>query len=354
MKKTIEFTKEQYESLMKQLYLGNWMINAFRMSDEIIKRHDDLEGYIMSFAKDFGLEKYIDYDKGKNKYYPSLKFEEDKEINGYINDYNENAFWDELERSLAARDLYKEYDESEIKRMTFEERFKKMSCYEEKYEKEFELHGVENVEIKGKNIKKEKTKNIYQFKIVLRDIKPTIWRVIQVPETYTFWDLSVAIQNAMGWGGGHLHSFTMKDPTTGKETEIGMPDEEYEDAEVLPEWEQKIGKWFTKENKDAEYVYDFGDNWKHDVHLEKIVPAEEGIEYPKCIYGERACPPEDCGSTPGYERILEILNDKNHKEYKETLEWLGGKYDPESFDAKEVDFEDPKERFKEAFKENVG
>jgi hypothetical protein len=83
---------------------------------------------------------------------------------------------------------------------------------------------------------------ICQFKITLRDIEPKIWRIIQVPETYTFWDLNVAIQNAMGWAGGHLHSFTIKDPKTGEEAEIGTPDEEFEDVEVLPEWKQKINK----------------------------------------------------------------------------------------------------------------
>ena len=54
---------------------------------------------------------------------------------------------------------------------------------------------------------KKKFDQVYQFKITLRDIKPPIWRRIQVPETYTFWDLHVAIQDAMGWSDYHLHEF---------------------------------------------------------------------------------------------------------------------------------------------------
>ncbi len=40
---------------------------------------------------------------------------------------------------------------------------------------------------------------VYQFKVVLLEVAPPIWRTIQVPETYSFWDLHVAIQDSMGW-----------------------------------------------------------------------------------------------------------------------------------------------------------
>ena len=55
-------------------------------------------------------------------------------------------------------------------------------------------------------------KNIYQFKITLLDTKPSVWRRIQVPESYTFYDLHIAIQDAMGWKDSHLHCFEKRDP----------------------------------------------------------------------------------------------------------------------------------------------
>ncbi len=63
----------------------------------------------------------------------------------------------------------------------------------------------------------------YQFKITLKGIKPPIWRRIQVPETYTFWDLHVAIQDAMGWEDYHLHKFEMRHSSTGENVRIGTP-----------------------------------------------------------------------------------------------------------------------------------
>lgn len=84
------------------------------------------------------------------------------------------------------------------------------------------------------------------------------------------------------------------------------------------------------------YEYDFGDGWEHKIRIEKILPAEKGKRYPVCLAGKRACPPEDCGGPPGYERLLEVLRDPKHEEYEETLEWLGGPFDPEAFDVNEV------------------
>jgi len=188
-----------------------------------------------------------------------------------------------------------------------------------------------------------KTANIYQFKITLKDIKPKIWPRIQVPEKYSFWDLHVAIQNAMGWVNYHLHRFEIIDPKTGFKVEIGMPDEEFDDIPIVPEEKAKIAKYFLSTKDKAIYEYDFGDGWKHEVKLEKILPVVVDDQYPKCIAGERACPPEDCGGIWVYESLLEIIADREHEEYTDRMEWLGGEFDPEAFDPESVAFEDPKE-----------
>jgi hypothetical protein len=41
------------------------------------------------------------------------------------------------------------------------------------------------------------------------------------------------------------------------------------------------------------YEYDFGDRWEHAVTFETVFPPEPGVKYPRCIAGERRCPPED-------------------------------------------------------------
>ena len=202
-------------------------------------------------------------------------------------------------------------------------------------------------------------KQVYQFKITLQNIKPPIWRRIQVPSTYTFWDLHVAIQDAMGWQDYHLHEFHIKD-LNGKKLIVGIPMDEEDFMDqfmdipvVLPEWKHKVSTLISITDPTFKYVYDFGDDWYHTIKLEKVLPIEEGVSYPRCIGGKRNSPPEDCGGPPGYENMLEVLADPEDTEYESTKEWVDsmkdGSFDPEQFNPSEVMFDDPKERFKRAF-----
>jgi hypothetical protein len=197
---------------------------------------------------------------------------------------------------------------------------------------------------------KEKFNQVYQFKITLKGIKPPIWRRIQVPETYSFWDMHVAIQDVMGWDDYHLHEFEIVDPSTNLEVNIGTPaKDDLFGRDVLIESKHKIADYFSMEYPSADYTYDFGDDWIHKIQLEKILPREKNINYPICIKGKGACPPEDCGGIWGYEELLEIIKNPKNEEYEEMLEWLGGEFDPEYFNVEDIHFSDPSKRRKIEF-----
>ncbi|WP_425363558.1 plasmid pRiA4b ORF-3 family protein [Candidatus Tisiphia endosymbiont of Hybos culiciformis] len=186
-----------------------------------------------------------------------------------------------------------------------------------------------------------KIPNVYQFKITLLYTKPLIWRCIQVPEEYSFEDLHIAIQDAMGWENCHLHQFEMLNPKTGQKDLIGMSDDK-DFCESIPEDKAKIAKYFLSPKDKAIYEYDFGDGWEHEIILEKILPAVAGSQYPQCLEGERACPPEDCGGAGGYEYLLEIIANPNHEEYEERMECLRDGFNPKEFDPQSVEFSDNK------------
>ncbi|HCU07308.1 MAG TPA: hypothetical protein DIC42_07035, partial [Holosporales bacterium] len=134
-----------------------------------------------------------------------------------------------------------------------------------------------------------KSPKIFQFKIQLNDIKPLIWRRVQVLSTITFADFHDVIQNTMGWLDCHLHEFFIKNNT--KVHRIGMIDE-YDDCGAPTEDEMNVtlSTIFTEEQQKIVYVYDFGDDWQHEIILEKILDSDEK-SYPRCVAGERACPP---------------------------------------------------------------
>jgi hypothetical protein len=194
---------------------------------------------------------------------------------------------------------------------------------------------------------------IYQFKIVLKGITPAIWRRIQVPEGYSFWDLHVAIQDAMGWLDYHLHAFRIRRKRARAATVIGIPDDFgfVGDPEFLAGWEISISDYFHDVGATADYEYDFGDGWEHEIVLEGILLREKGQKYPRCVDGAQTCPPEDCGGVHGYYRVLEVLADPGDDEHEDMLVWLGGKYEPGEFAAGKVKFDNPGKRWKIAFGE---
>lgn len=202
---------------------------------------------------------------------------------------------------------------------------------------------------------KGKNNLIYQFKISLAEIEPTIWRRIQVPADFNFWDLHVAVQDSMGWLDYHLHEFRIPAPLNNEIVLIGIPDDEWGEVSVMPGWEVPIAAYLTEPGQKVEYEYDFGDSWNHEILFEAILDKKEGSKYPKCLAGERACPPEDCGSVPGYYNLLEVLSDPTGDEYEDIVAWLEGEvtrylpFSPDKFDPQAVEFDSPKKRWKIAF-----
>ncbi len=193
---------------------------------------------------------------------------------------------------------------------------------------------------------------IFQFKIALAEMEPEIWRRIQAPSNYSFWDFHVAVQDAMGWADYHLHQFSVLKPGSDEIVEIGIPDDQFgvdDDNDLLTGWEVCIGDYFNSPGDQALYEYDFGDDWRHHILLEDILKKEKGVKYPKCIAGERKCPPEDCGGCDGYFDFLEAVMNSNHEDHEEMMEWCGGEYDPYDFNPETVKFDDPAKRWKQAF-----
>ena len=163
-------------------------------------------------------------------------------------------------------------------------------------------------------------------------IEPDISRTLELPRDLNFAQLHEVLQAAFGWTDSHLHQFIVGGLV------IGAPEFLEDGADgprVIEATEVHLRDLRFPYGRDPQlemlYEYDFGDNWRHRLILAPAQPAE-GIKYPRCIAGSRACPPEDVGGDSGYEAFLEAWLDPGHEEHADNRRWAGRKFDPERFE----------------------
>lgn len=187
---------------------------------------------------------------------------------------------------------------------------------------------------------------VFQIKITLDGVKPPIWRRVLVPAHLNLADLHFVIQDVMGWENDHLHEFMIAKESYG-------PISDEIETEWLDESEFTLDELFARPKATAKYTYDFGDSWIHTIKVEKWLPFDAELDYPLCIGGERACPPEDCGGTHGYLLLVKAIANRDVPANMERLQWVGD-WDPEHFDVDEanerlLDGEDSFEDFEDDY-----
>lgn len=167
------------------------------------------------------------------------------------------------------------------------------------------------------------------LRVELKDIKPVIWRQVWVEGQMSLTQLHHILQLAMGWTDAHLHEF-MIDGTT---YATPHPEDDRE-RKISDERRVKLQQVLTPDLA-FEYVYDFGDHWRHLVRVKQLKAIKEPQGTAFVEAGARACPPEDCGGVLGYQTFLNNLRtDPKGLEVKEFQRWAGGDFDPERFDRR--------------------
>lgn len=165
-----------------------------------------------------------------------------------------------------------------------------------------------------------------QMRVQLRDVDPTVWRRLLVPDGITMADLAEILLLAMGWGNLHLHLFEVGDVSYGPADE-DADDDEIDERDVIVS--DALGS-----HDHFDFEYDLGDGWEHHVVIEER--SASGVAFAHCLGGENACPPEDVGGPGRYEDFLEAIADPVHEDHEEELAWIGGSFDPARFDLDAV------------------
>jgi len=164
----------------------------------------------------------------------------------------------------------------------------------------------------------------HRLKIVLEDVKPPIWRKIELSSDMKLPQVSRALIATMGWTDTHLHAFRVG------RTSYGVPDADFP-SDLRSERQVTLAEIAPNAGDSFWFDYDFGDGWTHKVTVESII-ASQGETNPRCLAGARACPPEDCGGPHGYRELLKAYVDPRHERHGDTAQWLPGDFDPNAFD----------------------
>jgi hypothetical protein len=164
----------------------------------------------------------------------------------------------------------------------------------------------------------------FQLHIELDGVSPVVWRRLLVPSSVRLSKLSDMLLVAMGWTNSHLHCFNIGGASYGMQFD-DYPEDEIDEKSVTV-------LQALRDTRELNYQYDFGDSWDHLVTVEAEFSGPLGLRAAVCLGGENACPPEDCGGSGGYRYMLEALADPKHEEHEDYLSWVGGPFDPTSFD----------------------
>jgi hypothetical protein len=164
-----------------------------------------------------------------------------------------------------------------------------------------------------------------------------------VPGAISLHTLHKMLQVVMGWENTHVYLFRL---TINEKTIVyGLPDPDWESAgmRVRDSRRTKLDATVWADWLKLTYEYDLGDSWMHQITIERIEHlADEELSEdalwitPRCLAGERACPPEDAGGIGGYALLLEALRDPKHPEHKHLRQWAGASYDPELFSVQQA------------------
>ncbi len=169
---------------------------------------------------------------------------------------------------------------------------------------------------------------IARLHIVLDDIKPAIWRRVDVPVTASLKMVHDIVQAAMGWEDCHLWHFEAGD------RRYGIPDPMWPESGMTAAKNVKLAALIDKGVRELVYTYDMGDDWRHTITIETVGPGELDVKYPRFVDGARRCPPEDVGGLPGFEMFLDAMADPGHEEHDRLREWYGGPYNADDIDER--------------------
>ena len=176
---------------------------------------------------------------------------------------------------------------------------------------------------------KKPTEKVFSLRLQVVGCTPRVWRRLLVRDTLWLTRLHDCIQVAFDWFDYQTHVFTVDD------VRFGNPARKHE-TPVEDDRDVTLSDLELGSRDRLLYEYNFGEGWQVEIRVEKTVPVEKGVMYPRCVAGERAGPPEDCGGLEAFHDMLACIKEPTTDLGREWLDWLGPNYDPTVCDLDKI------------------
>lgn len=141
MKHSIEFSQDQFKTLVRLIFYGEWILNSTKIeAKDMDQKANNLINYVYKFKDKFNIEdwfqEYEDSDEIDIKESITLK------LLSNLHEFEEDVFWENLVNKLVERDMIKKYSLRKLQEMNFEERIRKEEEFRSKYYSSFEKMGI--------------------------------------------------------------------------------------------------------------------------------------------------------------------------------------------------------------------
>jgi hypothetical protein len=143
----LEMNRSELERLLEVVFLGEWLLNAHLEPKERSVEHLEAIQKLLALAEENGLGYLIETDEESGEPRPSAALRARIDVAGYIQDYDDCVFWDELALHLAERDLAAEIGKESFKLLPNHERHERVEKLAQQWDAEFDAHGVERLQL---------------------------------------------------------------------------------------------------------------------------------------------------------------------------------------------------------------
>lgn len=142
----IKISKNEYRLMLDVFAIAEWVMNSFKVDkDPETKPYNKLEQKIMSYAEDFGCGNLVSYDSKLEEFFPTREFDETGAYSKFIEQFEDDVFWEELGQRLALRDLINEQGLEAVRSMDPVSRLRVQDEIADRYHQEFYDNGIENL-----------------------------------------------------------------------------------------------------------------------------------------------------------------------------------------------------------------